>query len=82
MTDADIMLYIGLFACAIGLSWTSYKIGFREGTGRMIDFVKSKSNKQGYTLMHFHNDEIQFMDALEYNRLILEALGAKDEQSS
>ena len=75
------ILFLGIMAGAL---WTSYKIGFREGTGSMIDFCKSKRNKQGLTCMHFFGDNIEFIDALEYNRAMLDGIAKAldDEQSS
>ena len=75
--------WIILMACGIGLAYTSYRIGFREGTGSMIDFCKSKRNKQGLTCMHFFGDNIEFIDALEYNRTMLDGIAKvlDDEKS-
>tara|TARA_B100000073_G_scaffold339810_1_gene338756 strand:- start:2252 stop:2503 length:252 start_codon:yes stop_codon:yes gene_type:complete len=70
----------------VGGMWSSYRIGFREGTSSMIDFVKSKSNKQGMTCMHFFGNNIEFIDPLTYNKMMLdkivEAIEDKDEHSS
>ena len=80
MTEIE---WIIIMACGIGLAYTSYRIGFKDGTSSMIDFCKNKSNN-GYTLMHFFGENIEFLDALDYNRKVLEALADKidDEQSS
>lgn len=48
-----------------GCAYTSYRIGFREGSGSMIDFVRSKRNRAGYTTMHFFGDQIEFVDHLD-----------------
>ena len=86
MTDINIifgMLFIGIL---IGGMWTSYRLGFREGTSKMIDFCQGKRNKQGFVLMHFFGENIEFMDALDYNRAILDAITNEikdnDEQRS
>jgi len=50
-----------------GCAYTSYRIGFREGSGSMIDFVRSKRNRAGYTTMHFFGDQIEFVDHLGKN---------------
>ena len=65
----------------IGGMWSSYKIGFREGTGSMIDFVKSKRNKSGYTLMHFFGENIEFVDPLSYNKVVLDKIVEAIEES-
>ena len=31
----------------------------------MIDFVRSKRNRAGYTTMHFFGDQIEFVDHLD-----------------
>ena len=43
----------------IGGMYTSYRIGFKDGTGKMIDFCKSKADKRGMTLMHFFGENIE-----------------------
>ena len=55
MTELE---YIIFTLCGIGLAYTSYRIGFREGSGAMVDFVKSKRNKAGYTTIHFFGEHI------------------------
>lgn len=60
------------FLCVLaGGMYTSYRIGFKEGTGAMIDFCKSKSDTQGLTCIRFIRDEIEFIDPLSYNKLVL-----------
>jgi len=70
----------------IGGMWTSYKIGFKEGTGKMIDFCKGKADKRGYTLMYFFGNNIEFIDPLSYNKNVLDAIAdsfeEKDDSSS
>jgi hypothetical protein len=72
MTEAH---YFIIILCGLGLAYTSFRIGFREGSGKMVEFIKTKRNKQGFTLMHFYGEDIQFLDALDYNRSVLEAIG-------
>ncbi len=70
----------------IGGMYSSYKIGFKEGTGKMIDFCKQKSDKRGYTLIHFFGNNIEFIDPLTYNKKVLDiitdALEEKDDTST
>ena len=77
------ILFLGVL---IGGMYSSYKIGHKEGSGAMIDFCKSKSNKQGLTLIHFFGKNIEFLDPLSYNKAMLEAITEaieeKDEHSS
>ena len=72
MTEAH---YIIIILCGLGLAYTSFRIGFREGSSKMVEFIKTKRNKQGFTLIHFYGEDIQFLDALDYNRSVLEAIG-------
>tara|TARA_Y100000768_G_scaffold387836_1_gene380532 strand:- start:3033 stop:3281 length:249 start_codon:yes stop_codon:yes gene_type:complete len=65
-----------------GCAYTSYRIGFREGSGSMIDFVKSKRNKAGYTTMHFFGDHIEFVDHLEQMDKVLNRIVDKIEDDS
>ena len=65
-----------------GCAYTSYRIGFREGSGYMIDFVKSKRNKAGYTTMHFFGDHIEFVDHLEQMDKVLNRIVDKIEDDS
>jgi len=65
-----------------GCAYTSYRIGFREGSGSMIDFVKSKRNKAGYTTMHFFGDHIEFVDHLEQMDKVLNRIVDKIENDS
>ena len=62
MTELEYLIFI---ICGVGLAYTSYRIGWREGSGAMVDFVKSKRNRAGYTTMHFFGDHIEFVDHLE-----------------
>jgi hypothetical protein len=81
MTEIE---WIIIMVCGFGLGYTSYRIGFKEGTSKMIDFCKSKRNKQGLTCMHFFGENIEFIDALEYNKAMLDGIAKAldDEQSS
>ena len=65
-----------------GCAYTSYRIGFREGSGSMIDFVKSKRNKAGYTTMHFFGDHIEFVDHLEQMDKVLNKIADGLENES
>jgi hypothetical protein len=72
-------------AVLIGGMYSSYKIGFRTGTEKMIDFCKTKSNKQGMTLIHFFGNNIEFIDPLNYNKAVLDKIAETfedDEQGS
>ena len=77
------ILFLGVL---IGGMYSSYKIGHKEGSGAMIDFCKSKRNKQGLTLIHFLGQNIEFLDPLSYNKAMLDsiakALEEEDEHSS
>lgn len=86
MTDINIIFGAAFLLVLVGGMWSSYRLGFREGTAKMIDFCKSKKNKQGFVLMHFFGENIEFMDALDYNRAVLDAITNEikdnNEQSS
>ena len=77
------ILFLGVL---IGGMYSSYKIGHKEGSGAMIDFCKSKRNKQGLTLIHLFGQNIEFLDPLSYNKAMLDsiakALEEEDEHSS
>ncbi len=77
------LLFLGVL---IGGMYSSYKIGHKEGSGAMIDFCKSKSNKQGLTLIHFFGKNIEFLDPLTYNQLMLnkivDAIEEQNDESS
>ena len=66
----------------IGGMYSSYKIGFKEGTGKRIDFCKDKSDNRGYTLMHFFGNNIEFIDPNTYNRAVLETIVDKFEKDN
>tara|TARA_B100001564_G_C20356052_1_gene541122 strand:- start:253 stop:504 length:252 start_codon:yes stop_codon:yes gene_type:complete len=72
------ILFLGIMA---GAMWTSYKIGFREGTGSMIDFCKGKS-KNGLVTMYFFGENIEFIDTLEYNSKVLDRIASKIEDNA
>ena len=66
-------------AVLIGGMWSSYKIGFTEGTGKMIDFCKTKA-KNGLVTIHFFGENIEFIDTLEYNAKVLDTIAKKLEE--
>jgi|TARA_B100001094_G_C18176886_1_gene798416 hypothetical protein len=66
-------------AVLIGGMWSSYKIGFTEGTGKMIDFCKTKA-KNGLVTIHFFGENIEFIDTLEYNAKVLDSIAKKLEE--
>ena len=66
-------------AVLIGGMWSSYKIGFTEGTGKMIDFCKTKA-KNGLVTIHFFGENIEFIDTLEYNAKVLDSIAKKLEK--
>ena len=43
MTELEYLIFI---ICGVGLAYTSYRIGWREGSGAMVDYVKSKRNRE------------------------------------
>ena len=65
-----------------GCAYTSYRIGFREGSGAMVDYVRSKRNKSGYTTMHFFGDKIEFVDQLEQLDRVLTTIADKVEDET
>ena len=65
-----------------GCAYTSYRIGFREGSGSMIDFVRSKRNRAGYTTMHFFGDQIEFVDHLDQMDKVLNKIVDKIEDET
>ncbi len=66
-----------MFAVMAGCSYTSYKIGTKEGIAKMIDFVMSKKDKRGYTMMYFRGNNIEFVDPMTYNQLVLDKISEK-----
>lgn len=79
MTEIEYLIFM---ICGIGLAFTSYKIGWREGSGAMIEFVKSKRNRAGYTTMHFFGDHIEFVDHLEQMDKVLNKIADGLENES
>ena len=69
-----------LIAILVGGMWSSYRIGFTEGTGKMIDFCKTKS-KNGLVTIHFFGENIEFIDTLEYNARVLDSIAKKLEDN-
>ena len=81
MNDIEIVFAIAAISILIGGMWSSYRLGFREGTGKMIDFVKSKADKRGMTTMYFFGNNIEFVDPLSYNKDVLDKIIDKLEES-
>ncbi len=79
MTELEYLIFI---ICGVGLAYTSYRIGWREGSGAMVDFVKSKRNRAGYTTMHFFGDKIEFVDHLEQMDKVLNKIADRVENES
>ena len=79
MTELEYLIFI---ICGVGLAYTSYRIGWREGSGAMVDFVKSKRNRAGYTTMHFFGDKIEFVDHLEQMDKVLNKIADRVEHES
>ena len=50
MSDTQVIFGFLFLAVMLGGMWSSYKIGFKEGTGKMIDFCKTKADKRGCLL--------------------------------
>jgi hypothetical protein len=67
-------------AVLIGGMWSSYKIGVTEGTGKMIDFCKTKA-KNGLVTIYFFGENIEFIDTLEYNARVLDSIAKKLEDN-
>ena len=80
MNDIEIVFAIAAISILIGGMWSSYRLGFREGTGKMIDFVKSKADKRGMTTMYFFGENIEFIDPLTYNKDVLDKIVDKLEE--
>ena len=40
----DIVFQMAAIVILIGAMYSSYRIGFKDGTGKMIDFCKTKSD--------------------------------------
>ena len=76
MTELEYLIFI---ICGVGLAYTSYRIGWREGSGAMVDYVKSKRNRAGYTTMHFFGDKIEFVDHLEQMDKVLNKIADRVE---
>jgi len=81
MTDITLVFGFLFLAILCGGMWSSYRIGFKEGTGNMIDYCKKKS-KNGLVTMHFFGENIEFIDTLEYNAKVLERITDKIEEDA
>ena len=79
MTELEYLIFI---ICGVGLAYTSYRIGCREGSVAMVDYVKSKRNRAGYTTMHFFGDKIEFVDHLEQMDKVLNKIADKVENET
>ena len=79
MTELEYLIFI---ICGVGLAYTSYRIGWREGSGAMVDYVKSKRNRAGYTTMHFFGDKIEFADHLEQMDKVLNKIADRVENET
>ena len=79
MTELEYLIFI---ICGVGLAYTSYRIGWREGSGAMVDYVKSKRNRAGYTTMHFFGDKIEFVDHLEQMDKVLNKIADRVENET
>ena len=81
MTEINTLFAFLFLGILLGCMYSSYKIGFKEGTGSMIDFCKSKS-KRGLVTMYFFGNNIEFLDTLDYNAKVLDAITKKLEDDS
>ena len=81
MSDINFIFAVLAVGILMGGMWSSYRLGFREGTGKMIDFVKSKADKRGMTTMYFFGENIEFIDPLTYNKDVLDKIIDKLEES-
>lgn len=81
MNDIEILFAIAAIGILIGGMWSSYRLGFREGTGKMIDFVKAKADNRGMTTMLFFGEHIEFIDPLTYNKEVLDKIIDKLEKN-
>ena len=79
MTELEYLIFI---ICGVGLAYTSYRIGWREGSGAMVDYVKSKRIRAGYTTMHFFGDKIEFVDHLEQMDKVLNKIADRVENET
>ena len=80
MSDINFIFAVLAIGILMGGMWSSYRLGFREGTGKMIDFCKSKADTRGMTLMHFFGENIEFIDPLTYNKDMLDKIVDKLEE--
>ena len=82
MNDIEIIFAVAAIGVLIGGMWSSYRLGFREGTSKMIDFVKAKADKRGMTTMLFFGEHIEFVDPLSYNKEVLDKIIDKLEEEN
>ena len=81
MTNINIIFGLLFIGILMGGMWSSYRLGFREGTGKMIDFCKTKS-KNGLVTIAFFGENIEFIDTLDYNHRVLDAISKKLEEDA
>tara|TARA_B100000287_G_scaffold168635_1_gene159122 strand:+ start:191 stop:439 length:249 start_codon:yes stop_codon:yes gene_type:complete len=79
--DINIIFGLAFLGILLGGMWSSYKIGHKEGSGAMIDYCKSKS-KAGLVTIHFFGNNIEFLDTLDYNAKVLDAITKKLEEDA
>ena len=79
MTELEYLIFI---ICGVGLAYTSYRIGWREGSGGIVDYVKSIRYRAGYTTMHFFGDKIEFVDHLEQMDKVLNKIADRVENET
>lgn len=55
--------YLIIILCGIGLAYTSYKLGVREGIDRYLGFCKTLAAKHsGKVMISFYGHNIEFLD--------------------
>tara|TARA_B100001113_G_scaffold352932_1_gene355654 strand:+ start:351 stop:602 length:252 start_codon:yes stop_codon:yes gene_type:complete len=81
MIELEYGWQLAFIAVLVGGMWSSYKIGFTEGSGKMIDFCKTKA-KNGLVTIHFFGENIEFIDTLDYNHRVLDAISKKLEEDA
>ena len=81
MSDINFIFAVLAIGILMGGMWSSYRLGFREGTGKMIDFCKTKS-KNGLVTIAFFGENIEFIDTLDYNHRVLDAISKKLEEDA
>jgi len=77
MSGIELAIMAGVM---FGCSYTSYKIGTKDGIAKMIDFVMSKKDKRGYTMMFFRGKTIEFVDPMTYNIQVMDSISEAIEK--